>query len=155
MASFNGDIHNPDTNGCIDTLGKHNGGGGHMGAYPCHGTHGTQEFMFGKDGQMRIALADFIACVVSRDDDDLVWVHRCGPQPKPDAGFTYDKVTGLLKEKRTGRCLRCTKEQSEGTPLTLKFAECSVADKGQEWRFKNDVIEVGEQYHERNFPGRV
>ena len=93
--------------------------------------------------------------VRSHDGDDLVWVHRCGPRENPDAGFTYDSVSGLLKEKKSGRCLQCTKKKAEGTPLTLQFAECSAADKGQEWRFKNDVIAVGDKYREQNFPGRV
>lgn len=39
--------------------------GGSVGLYPCHGSHGTQEFLFGKDGQIRIALADFVKCLQS------------------------------------------------------------------------------------------
>lgn len=134
LARFTGDIENPLTKGCIDTLGS--SVGGHIGAYPCHGKHGTQEFMIGNDGQIRIALADFISCLTSKKADDLVYVHHCGPTENPTAGFTYNEVTGLLTEKKSKKCLLALKEQTKQSPLSLKFADCDPNNQGQVWKFK-------------------
>eukprot|EP00947_MAST-08B_sp_MAST-8B-sp1_P001758 g1758.t1 len=48
-------------NACLDTLGD--GAGSPIGAYPCHGQHGTQGFLLDADGYLRIAMLDFKVCV--------------------------------------------------------------------------------------------
>ena len=137
IAAYNGEISNPHTQGCIDTLGNHKSGG-EIGLYPCHHQHGTQEMLFGKDGQIRIALADFTMCLHSRADG-AVEAHYCPPHDNPSRGFER-RDDGSLKERSSGKCLSASTEHSKQSPLSLKVAPCAPADAPdplQHWEFSS------------------
>lgn len=65
--------------------------------------------MFGHDGQIRIALADFTTCVRSKDGKVDVFTYYCSVKENPSEGFEYDEESGLLKEKRSEKCLAVMK----------------------------------------------
>lgn len=136
VAEYNGEISNAETRGCIDTLGNHNTGGV-MGLYPCHHSHGTQEFLFGKDGQLRIALADFTMCLQSKGAAGPLYGHYCPSHENPKLGFEHG-AGGVLKERTSGLCLTADRAKSKQSPLSLKVALCAPADAPdplQSWAF--------------------
>lgn len=133
---YNGEISNPETLGCLDTLGHHNSGGA-VGIYPCHHKHGTQEFMFGKDGQIRIALADFTMCIGSRGGKEgEVQAHYCPVHENPSRGFEHIDETSQLKERSSGLCLTAGRIKSPQSPLSLSLTKCTDGgDELQKWLF--------------------
>eukprot|EP00041_Stephanoeca_diplocostata_P022508 m.538231 g.538231 ORF g.538231 m.538231 type:complete len:641 (-) comp22080_c0_seq5:548-2470(-) len=140
IARETGEIKNAETHGCVDTLGNHNNGGT-VGLYPCHGSHGTQEFLFGKDGQIRIALADFVKCLQSSKGNGDVAVPtavRCAVQENPSKGFDLT-AANQLKEKASGLCLAASRNKGAQSPISLRFAECDASDPLQTWEFNANI----------------
>jgi len=129
-----GQIKNPHTGGCIDTMGHHSTGG-EVGLYPCHGGHGTQEFLLSKDGQIRVALMDFNSCV-GVGEDVYPNIRRCfhSAEEAAKGAFEFNPTSGMLKNKANGMCLAALKELRDTSSLSLKYQACSQYDKGQEWR---------------------
>ena len=75
-----GEFKNPEFNGCIDTMGEAHMGAP-LGAYYCHGNHGTQEFVYSVQKDIRVASMDFDGCIDRGADSDVknnVHVWRCG-----------------------------------------------------------------------------
>eukprot|EP00040_Diaphanoeca_grandis_P036978 m.238828 g.238828 ORF g.238828 m.238828 type:complete len:615 (+) comp33730_c0_seq9:54-1898(+) len=134
MSQYTGEIRNPESHGCLDTLGHHTGGG-FAGVYPCHGQHGTQEFLFGKDGQIRIALADYTSCITSDDHTDNVRAHYCGIKENSEAGFEYAEDVRQLVDKHSRKCLTTEQKQTAGSPFTLVMRDCRPKDNTQVWVF--------------------
>lgn len=130
VAQASGEIGNPATRGCIDTLGNHHSGG-QVGLYPCHGAHGTQEFLFGKDGQIRIALADFTTCVESKGEAGPLYARYCATQADQSRGFDWNEKTGRLRERGTEMCLTAARLHTGQSPLSLSIAPCSTTDAHQ------------------------
>ena len=132
-----GQIKNPHTGGCIDTMGRHSTGG-EVGLYPCHGAHGTQEFLLSKDGQIRVALMDFKSCVGVGEDsyDSYPTITRCfySEEEAAKGAFDFDHASGRLRHRVAGTCLTALKESRDTSSLSLKYQACSSQNDGQEWR---------------------
>jgi polypeptide N-acetylgalactosaminyltransferase len=134
-----GQIKNPATDGCLDTMGRHSSLG-EVGAYPCHGQHGTQEFLLDKEGQIRVALMDFTSCVGSRDHSEWPVVARCAYEGSiAHAGFEWNQATGSLKNRNNGLCLTVSAKEHDNSPLSVRYEPCTKANKGQEWTFNSTV----------------
>lgn len=95
--------------------------------------------MFGKDGQIRVALADFTMCMQSQENAaGAVYAHFCPPHDNPSKGFDHVEGTGQLKERSTGLCLTASTQKSEHSPLSLSMSKCATAADGdqlQRWEF--------------------
>ena len=135
-----GEIRNPKTGGCVDTMGHHSYGG-QVGLYPCHGSHGTQEFLFSSDGQMRVALMDFSSCLSFDTVGKFVTISKCSGKGwgASSATFSYDDNTGALQDADAKKCLTASSESHDSSPLSVYMEACTDANTFQEWRFKAET----------------
>ena len=110
---------------------------GEVGAYPCHGQHGTQEFLLDVDGQVRVALMDFTSCLGSKVDSEWPVVVRCAYEGAIlRAGFEWSETSGTLKSRANGRCLTASTKERDGSPVSVRYDLCVAGSTGQEWRFE-------------------
>ncbi len=58
MVVHQGEVRNPQLKACFDTLGATHQGT-KVGLYPCHGHHGTQEFVLTSRKEIRVASMDY------------------------------------------------------------------------------------------------
>ena len=129
---YQGEVRNPAKKACLDTLGA-SGPGAVIGVYPCHGSHGTQEFVFSRKGELRVASMDYDTCVDAGGLTDVrIW--SCHDQ-RGNQEWVYDDVTGHIKVAE--RCMTLSEEATPRSPFTLKLAPCVVDNKLQEWRFND------------------
>lgn len=127
---YQGEIRNPAKKACIDTLGA-TGPGAPIGAYPCHGSHGTQEFVFSRKGEVRVASMDYDTCVDAGGQTDVrIW--SCHDQ-RGNQEWGYDEKTGQISVG--DRCMTVSEESTPRSPFSLKLAKCEENNKMQEWRF--------------------
>jgi len=135
MMKASGEIRNPSTGSCVDTLGAR-GQGAEIGAYPCHHNHGTQEFILTRVGEIRVASMDFDNCLDrGGHGGESVAIFPCHAGGGNQA-WTYDEVTGQLADDVGNMCLEAIKKDSPKSPFTLLLSKCDRKSKGQEWRFK-------------------
>jgi polypeptide N-acetylgalactosaminyltransferase len=128
---FEGEIRNPAKNACIDTLGA-TAPGSAIGAYPCHGSHGTQEFVFSQVGEVRVASMDYDTCVDAGGHADVrVW--PCHGQ-RGNQEWKYDEKSGHIYID--SRCMTVADESTPRSPFSLKLVTCEDGNPKQEWRFK-------------------
>eukprot|EP00047_Mylnosiga_fluctuans_P002994 m.226906 g.226906 ORF g.226906 m.226906 type:complete len:588 (+) comp11500_c0_seq1:105-1868(+) len=128
---FEGEIRNPQHKACFDTLGA-TSQGTVIGVYPCHGSHGTQEFVLSKKGEIRVASMDYDDCLDAASGQDVrIWgCHGQGGNQE----WEYDEKTGHLSIN--GKCALVTPESNDRSPFTLKLAQCDANNPSMEWRFK-------------------
>ena len=126
-----GEIRNPDTSGCLDTLGATEIGTS-MGLYPCHGQKGTQHFVMTSAGEIRVASLDYDACLDRATSGQInIWsCHRNGG----NQFWRWDKVTGHLSDETGKRCAEASRISSEKSPLSLVVADCEPSKSEQVWR---------------------
>lgn len=127
-----GEIRNPAKNACIDTLGA-TAPGAAIGVYPCHGSHGTQEFVLSQVGEVRVASMDYDTCVDAGGQHDVrVW--PCHGQ-KGNQEWTYVEASGHLHV--ANQCMTVADESSPRSPFSLVLKPCEDGNPKQEWRFKS------------------
>jgi hypothetical protein len=129
---------------CLDTLGD--GAGQGMGAYPCHGQHGTQGFLLDAKGFLRIAMLDFKVCVgvVNTQCDAAVLQPftylEDGAFPKalrlpgkePDGGNGGGGGGG---EGGGGQCLEAIRKTGDRSPFVATWEACVAGKPTQQWVF--------------------
>eukprot|EP00039_Didymoeca_costata_P027175 m.17652 g.17652 ORF g.17652 m.17652 type:complete len:670 (+) comp6074_c0_seq2:97-2106(+) len=132
--SSSGAIKNTEIGGCLDTMGHH-ASGGVIGLYSCHGAHGTQEFLLDKDGNIRVALMDFAACIMPRlhSGTNRLYPQFCHLEAsKGQSGkFVYDKVAKTLSIGES--CLTAMNSPAEGSHISVGMEACTKGDKFQIW----------------------
>jgi len=123
--AFSGALRNKETNGCIDTLGEAHRNG-LLGAYPCHGLHGTQALMLDAEGHIRIAVSSWEDCAgTGHDAGGHVIIVGCNA-PKEKAQWSFDASSGKVSPSASSKdCLTMVREQSDKSPLAVKLKECS------------------------------
>jgi len=122
--ALNGNVKNLGVNNaCIDTLGGSRNS--KAGAYPCHHFHGTQAFLLGSDGHLRIAQLDFKVCLGPAAKDGVMMTDCT-----KSGTWTYDKETKFFKYEN-GLCLRAT---TAGAPFALDAVKCT-GEPRERWEF--------------------
>eukprot|EP00053_Salpingoeca_punica_P018111 m.176300 g.176300 ORF g.176300 m.176300 type:complete len:585 (-) comp17363_c1_seq1:321-2075(-) len=129
-----GELRNPELNACLDTLGA-KFAGSDVGVYPCHHSHGTQEFVLSKKNEIRVAAMDFDSCLDAGNEGNTVKIWDCH-QGGGNQQWTFDKTTGQMKNAH--RCLEALKEQSNGSPFSLRLNTCEPGKASQKWEW-NEV----------------
>lgn len=140
-----GAIRVPEVNACLDSLLLTSPGEA-VGAYPCHGQHGTQAFFHDADGYIRIVDQNFKLCI--RAGKDTGWFFQSGSPTQVTATgkcsghhWTYDPETGQLSTEINGerQCLQVLVQATPKSPYDLQVAPCSTESKLQ--KFVYDLAE--------------
>ncbi|EDQ90874.1 uncharacterized protein MONBRDRAFT_23972 [Monosiga brevicollis MX1] len=126
-----GEIRNPQTNACFDTLGASHQGA-KIGVYPCHHSHGTQEFVLSKAGDVRVAAMDFDNCLDRGNGDGSVGIWPCH-QTGGNQAWKWDRTTGLFGDATGDFCVEVRREQTANSPFALHLAKCDPKDPMQQW----------------------
>lgn len=138
-----GAIRNPSLRACLDSL-LLKSPGSLVGAYPCHGQHGTQAFLHDADGFIRIADNDFSMCLRAGKDGILGWAtgdnHVTATDHCDGHEWIYDEATNSLKAKRSmtekqHKCLQVVKQQTPQSPFDLLVADCDAKSKYQQFLY--------------------
>lgn len=145
-----GAIRNTGLNACVDSLLQKQPGN-LVGAYPCHGQHGTQAFLHDADGYIRIAEGDFILCLRAGKDGIVSWAsgdnHVTSTNKCDGHAWIYEEDTKLIKVKRSmtdgsepPKCLQAVKQQTTQSPFDLLVNDCDANSKYQQWVY--DPVEM-------------
>ena len=126
-----GEIRNPATSACFDTLGSTTIGT-QVGAYPCHGQKGTQAFYFTDKDTIRLPTMDFNSCL-DRDNTQHMNIWGCQTGNENQI-FKFNKGTGQLSNPSGRLCVEVTREQTSLSPFSLIVAECTIKLE-QVWKF--------------------
>jgi len=123
---YKGALRNKGTNGCLDTLGEE-AQGAPIGAYPCHGMHGTQALIMDPKGLIRIATAGWDDCVgTHHTDKGAVIVEACHAEEERVKWYLDDN-TGRMSPARDAEvqeCLTIVNEQGPKSPIAVKLLPC-------------------------------
>merc|ERR1711916_254773 len=130
-----GEIRNPQTNACFDTLGASHQGA-KIGVYPCHHSHGTQEFVLSKKGDIRVAAMDFDNCLDRGNGDGSVGIWPCH-STGGNQRWVWDQATGHLSDQGKGLCAQVKKEQTSNSPFKLILAPCEEGNAFQKFEIKD------------------
>jgi len=114
----NGEVRNPDTNVCLDTLGKQDGAP--LGLYVCHGQGGNQYFTLNSKGELKSE----DNCLDYNGHD--LQIKECDGL-RQNQRWSYDEDT--IRNPRHKVCLQM---------LNRKFATAGLCNssKQQQWTFK-------------------
>jgi polypeptide N-acetylgalactosaminyltransferase len=122
-----GEISNPSTKLCFDTMGKKTGEG--AGASPCHGIGGNQAWSFTKSGQIR---SDEVCLGYSRglSTSSAVKLEKCSNNAHAHHLFTYDEETKHIIHQKTEKCIVV-----KGNVLELDI--CDPLNSRMSWNIAN------------------
>ncbi|CAJ1352886.1 unnamed protein product [Effrenium voratum] len=124
-----GALRNQALNACLDTLGSRLPGEA-IGAYPCHGQHGTQALVEDKIGWLRVPQLGYKMCL--SHESGAVGVRPC--RESDSARLIWKLDSDLHLKSRTGECMEVTDTPSEKSPFSLVVSECKDAP-AQEWHW--------------------
>lgn len=122
-----GALRNQVLNACLDTLGSKFPGEA-IGAYPCHGQHGTQAFVEDKSGLMRVPQLGYKMCL--SHEGNAVAVRPC----KDSDSRLHWLLDDMHLKSSAGKCMQVTDAHNDKSPFTLTVAECSELA-SQEWHW--------------------
>jgi len=119
---WSGALQNMHLKACVDTLGNKNRGE-IVGAYPCHGQHGSQALVMAAQGEIYLAFTEYEYCLA-------VGVHADGRPPlescKRAGSWLYDPDSGQIHpQDNLGQCLVVLESQTEKSPYDLKLMGCT------------------------------
>lgn len=122
-----GALRNQVLDACLDTLGSKFPGEA-IGAYPCHGQHGTQAFVEDKSGLMRVPQLGYKMCL--SHEGNAVAVRPC----KDSDSRLHWLLDDMHLKSSAGKCMQVTDAHNDKSPFTLSVAECSELA-SQEWHW--------------------
>lgn len=122
-----GALRNQVLDACLDTLGSKFPGEA-IGAYPCHGQHGTQAFVEDKSGLMRVPQLGYKMCL--SHEGNAVAVRPC----KDSDSRLHWLLDDMHLKSSAGKCMQVTDAHNDKSPFTLTVAECSELA-SQEWHW--------------------
>uniref|UniRef100_A0A9J2PZX2 Polypeptide N-acetylgalactosaminyltransferase n=1 Tax=Ascaris lumbricoides TaxID=6252 RepID=A0A9J2PZX2_ASCLU len=125
-----GQIKNPSTTKCVDTLGR--SAGEAAGVTVCHGIGGNQAWSLTSDGEVR---SDETCLAADRAADKAkkidVKLEKCSTTSvNVNHQFDYDAGAGLLKHRLTGRCMELFGD------AILQLRECIPTLDAQKWQLE-------------------
>ncbi|CAK9021824.1 Polypeptide N-acetylgalactosaminyltransferase 2 (Polypeptide GalNAc transferase 2) (GalNAc-T2) (pp-GaNTase 2) (Protein-UDP acetylgalactosaminyltransferase 2) (UDP-GalNAc:polypeptide N-acetylgalactosaminyltransferase 2) [Cleaved into: Polypeptide N-acetylgalactosaminyltransferase 2 soluble form] [Durusdinium trenchii] len=133
-----GALRNQVLDACLDTLGSHFPGET-IGAYPCHGQHGTQAFVEDTFGLMRVPQLGYKMCL--SHEGTVVAVRPCKDS---DLKLQWSLDPDLHLKSSSGQCMEVKDAHTEKSPYTLvglssatnteRVADCSKSP-SQEWHW--------------------
>jgi len=122
---FSGALRSEKLNACIDTLGgkaKHDV----VGAYPCHGQHGSQAVVMSGAGDIYLAFTEYKFCLTAKlnTKENRPWMDVCSHS----SHWIYDAATQHVALKDdTSLCLVALAAQTPKSPYDLKIMKCADA----------------------------
>jgi polypeptide N-acetylgalactosaminyltransferase len=131
-----GEIRNPATNACFDTLGPA-GVGTDVGVYPCHGQKGTQFFVLTTSNQIRIPASDFQFCLDNGKDSTAISSWHCHNSGGPQH-WHWDELTGRLSDASRSRCAEVSPTPTDKSPFSLSVKPCADVPE-QVWRISMPI----------------
>jgi polypeptide N-acetylgalactosaminyltransferase len=131
FVAASGEIRNPAANACFDTLGASHQGA-KIGVYPCHHSHGTQEFVYSHNGDVRVAAMDFDNCLDRGNGDGSIGIWPCH-QTGGNQHWKWEKASGILSDDHGTLCAEVRREPTKTSPFTLVLAPCDASKPEQKW----------------------
>ncbi|CAK5081539.1 unnamed protein product [Meloidogyne enterolobii] len=117
-----GEIKNPSTKLCIDTMGK--SGGQPPGVTACHGQGGNQAWSLTGDGEIRTDET----CLAGKDDNSLNMEKCSTNHPNAKQQFSYIPITKQIVHIKSQLCLLLK------TPaMQLTLADCNSISEENKW----------------------
>uniref|UniRef100_A0A914KW09 Polypeptide N-acetylgalactosaminyltransferase n=1 Tax=Meloidogyne incognita TaxID=6306 RepID=A0A914KW09_MELIC len=117
-----GEIKNPSTKLCIDTMGK--SGGQPPGVTGCHGQGGNQAWSLTGDGEIRTDET----CLAGKDDNSLNMEKCSTNHPNAKQQFSYIPITKQIVHIKSQLCLLLK------TPaMQLTLADCNSISEENKW----------------------
>eukprot|EP00971_Amphidinium_carterae_P219886 4365054-Amphidinium_carterae.1 len=122
---YSGALRNHETHGCIDSLNDAQPGRP-MGAYPCHGQHGTQALILDNAGLLRIAMGGFQECIGTHHDaNGGVLVESCNaPIERLKWELHEDGKMSPSESAAIQECLTMFEEHSDKSSRAVKLLPC-------------------------------
>nr|CAD2170120.1 unnamed protein product [Meloidogyne enterolobii] len=117
-----GEIKNPSTKLCIDTMGK--SGGQPPGVTGCHGQGGNQAWSLTGDGEIRTDET----CLAGKEDNSLNMEKCSTNHPNTKQQFSYIPITKQIVHIKSQLCLLLK------TPaMQLTLADCNSISEENKW----------------------
>jgi polypeptide N-acetylgalactosaminyltransferase len=122
-----GEISNPTTKLCFDTMGKKTGE--NAGASPCHGIGGNQAWSLTKEGQIR-SDETCISAFRGFSTTTTLRLEKCTVTPSDKHIFSYDEENKHIVHVQSGKCISV-----KGNVLDLE--ECEPPNARMSWNIAN------------------
>jgi polypeptide N-acetylgalactosaminyltransferase len=122
-----GEISNPTTKLCFDTMGKKTGES--AGASPCHGIGGNQAWSLTKEGQIR-SDETCISAFRGFSTTTTLRLEKCTVTPSDKHIFSYDEENKHIVHVQSGKCISV-----KGNVLDLE--ECEPPNSRMSWNIAN------------------
>jgi polypeptide N-acetylgalactosaminyltransferase len=122
-----GEISNPTTKLCFDTMGKKTGE--NAGASPCHGIGGNQAWSLTKEGQIR-SDETCISAFRGFSTTTTLRLEKCTVTPSDKHIFSYDEENKHIIHVQSGKCISV-----KGNVLDLE--ECEPPNARMSWNIAN------------------
>uniref|UniRef100_A0AC34GPZ6 Polypeptide N-acetylgalactosaminyltransferase n=1 Tax=Panagrolaimus sp. ES5 TaxID=591445 RepID=A0AC34GPZ6_9BILA len=122
-----GEISNPTTKLCFDTMGKKSGENASVSL--CHGAGGNQAWSFTKEGQIRsdeICLSAFHEGSTSK----ILQFEKCTVTPNEKHIFSYDEKRKHIIHVQSGKCISVKGD-------VLELEDCEVSNAQMSWNIAN------------------
>jgi len=123
-----GEIRNPNSGYCLDSMGIKDGNG-KLGLFPCHGQGGNQFFIFSKNGEI-IFEEENCLDVSNSSPGSLVDILKCHGF-KGNQQWRHKKSDGTIVHVPTGNCIDRGNGENNDKPIMMP---CD-GRQSQEWRF--------------------
>lgn len=148
-----GFLRTPGANACIDTLNK-KATGESIGAYPCHGLHGTQALVAGADKTIVVAELTFSSCLTRLESfaeenaTKPVVNGKCDDRSQMQKWVSYHEgnkkgwIFEAEAEGGTGTPKGCltlmrSPESDKKSPYTLRTSACEEGNEDQLWEWES------------------
>lgn len=125
-----GEVRNPSSSFCLDTLGKDEHSAIQLGVYFCQGgVSANQVFSLSKNDELR---REDLCCTGSSEGQSI-YMHSCSVD-STNQKWKHDRTTGQIKHSKSGLCLDVTGVKNSEYPVLNR---CDEDKPGQKWEFKN------------------
>jgi polypeptide N-acetylgalactosaminyltransferase len=124
-----GEVKNPSSSFCLDTLGKDEKGAINLGIYYCQGgVSANQVFSLSKDNQLR---REDLCCIGNNSPGYVVTMTHCSGSSNEKWSH---KQSGQIVHSSSGLCLDITGVKNGEFP---KLQHCDESKPGQIWEFRH------------------
>jgi polypeptide N-acetylgalactosaminyltransferase len=127
-----GEIRNPSTATCFDTLGATTIAS-KVGVYPCHGLKGTQFFIYTDTRRIIVPSSSLGVCIDRGEQLKELKLWHCHNEGTIQE-WIWDQSSGHLTDKKHEMCITVSAVPSPASPYTLELKPCMANSPVQEWK---------------------